>query len=130
MKNNSFQVLIVDDEADLCEILSSSLTNLGFDCKTALNGEEALELIKNHEFHALLTDYHMPKISGIELISKVKNDFPNMFCVIMMTDASEEEIKSVQSHGVDRIISKPFDLDDIDNLFDTFRNEKLKASAI
>jgi two-component system sensor histidine kinase and response regulator WspE len=62
------RLLIVDDEEMNREFLHELLTEQGYDVKTAVDGVEALELLKSEPFHLVLSDLKMPRMNGIELI--------------------------------------------------------------
>ena len=105
-------ILIVEDEADIQQLVSYNLIKNGFHVSCADSGEEALELLKNEEIDCILLDLMLPGINGSEVCQKIKKgeagcaaDLP----VIMLTAKSEEEdVVSGFEHGADDYITKPF----------------------
>lgn len=77
------RVLIVDDEVVCCEIISSMLTTAGYQCRTATDGLDALDVLNSgEEFELLLTNLMMPNLDGIELLERTKERFPDMPVVV------------------------------------------------
>lgn len=102
-------VLIVDDEGAVSELLRDLLMDLGYSAVTALNGQQALDLIERMEERPalILTDVMMPLVSGIELVRAVRA-MPELASVpiIMMSAAP-----AVADGLANAFVSKPFDID-------------------
>ena len=77
MTNSDKKILIVEDEASLCEMLVTVLEDEGYHVDSASNGNEALELMSRNEYNLLATDLYMPVMNGFDLILASKNNFPN-----------------------------------------------------
>ncbi|HLK09472.1 MAG TPA: response regulator [Candidatus Angelobacter sp.] len=77
------QVLIVDDDAAVRNSLSMLLQASGYEVTTAANGVEALALLKDALPAIVLTDLNMPKMSGFELLSMVREQFPRLSLIAM-----------------------------------------------
>ena len=77
-------ILLVDDEADIREVLNISLSDIGYEVLTAENGANALNIFKNTDIPVVITDIKMPGIDGIELLRKIKRENPDTE-VIMLT---------------------------------------------
>ena len=78
------KVLLVDDEKDFVESLAERLQLKDFNVSTALNGTEALDLIKEHEYDVIVLDVKMPGKDGIETLKEIKN-LKQLPQVIMLT---------------------------------------------
>jgi len=103
------KILIVDDEVKLVKSIKTFFSLKGVDVITAYSGEEALSLLKeNHGFSLMITDVVMPGISGIELLKKVKKDFPEMHVVVMTGMLSIENTVSSLQNGASDYLLKPF----------------------
>lgn len=99
------KILLVDDDADICKVLSISLTDIGYRVHTAGNGEEAYRIFKQVKPSIVLTDIKMPIMNGIELLRKIKSQYPETE-VIMISGHGELDlaIKSLQSDASDFIL--------------------------
>ncbi|MGD9244859.1 MAG: response regulator, partial [Desulfobacterales bacterium] len=78
------KVLLVDDEKDFVETLAQRLEVRDFDVKTALDGDEALGLIREFEFDVVVLDVLMPGKDGIQTLREIK-DLKPLITVIMLT---------------------------------------------
>jgi two-component system, OmpR family, alkaline phosphatase synthesis response regulator PhoP len=67
-------ILVADDESHILHVVSLKLKNAGYRVLTARDGQEALEMAQQEKPDLLITDYHMPQLSGIELCRRLKQD--------------------------------------------------------
>jgi CheY-like chemotaxis protein len=77
-------LLIVDDEKEICEMLSRNFRMLGYSVKTASNGIEALDLLAKAPVDVVISDIMMPKMDGVSLLREVRSQYP-MTHVVMIT---------------------------------------------
>jgi phosphate regulon transcriptional regulator PhoB len=103
-------ILVVDDEADLVELVSYNLRKEGFIVDTAADGEKALAQIKKGTYALLILDLMLPGIQGMELCRIVRNDPKTARLPIIMLTAKGEEVDRVLGleMGADDYMSKPF----------------------
>jgi DNA-binding response OmpR family regulator len=103
------RVLVVDDEQNARELLSEFLTSKGYEVLTASEGEEALRKVKEDRPHLILLDVRMPKVSGLEVLRRVR-EIDQEVGVIMVTAVNEEETgnQALQMGAFD-YITKPLD---------------------
>jgi DNA-binding response OmpR family regulator len=103
-------VLIVDDQKDLCELLSMSLTGEGYIVRTALSAAEAMSAIKTSKPDLVLLDILLPDMSGIRLTTQWKNDAQTAHIPIILLTAKDSETDIIVglSVGADDYITKPF----------------------
>ncbi len=107
------KILIVDDEADIIEILQFVLESQGFNCITAMDGEEGLKLAREANPDLIILDVMMPKINGYKIsrLLKYDNKYKNI-PILMITARSQEEDKIIgEETGADEYITKPFNVD-------------------
>lgn len=103
------QILVIDDECDLCEILRFNLTAAGFEVHTANSGEEALTKDLS-SYDLLLLDVMMPGMSGFELAARLKQDVGTADIPIIFLTALNDEKDTLYGFGLgaDDYIAKPF----------------------
>lgn len=109
------RVLVVDDEADIVEFLSTVLTDEGYVTETARDGVEALE--KLQEFHPtlMILDLMMPRKTGGEVLNELRGTPASARprIIILSAKSTHEDILDALENGADDFIPKPFDLEDL-----------------
>jgi CheY-like chemotaxis protein len=104
------KILVADDESHILHVVSLKLRNAGFDVVTAADGQEALELAIAEHPDLLITDYHMPQLSGLELCQKLKEDptTARIPAIMLTARGYHLEPKDTEQSGIYRMLSKPF----------------------
>lgn len=109
MSKHNQKILVVDDEADILELLKYNLSKEGYEVKTALDGIKAVEVAKTFVPDLIILDIMMPKQDGVETCRQVRElpELVNVF-VIFLTARSEEysEVAAFEM-GADDYITKP-----------------------
>ena len=109
-KLKSIELLFVEDEQNLVDIISDTFLKLGLTFKTANNGAQALEILKeNPNISLIVTDINMPVMNGLDMIAKAQEMLPNLQFVIMSAHTEPEYGKSAAKRGVTNYLIKPFD---------------------
>ena len=113
MTGEQARLLVVDDEESVRNLLQRILEGAGYQVTTAADGKEALYKVSLGEAEVVLLDIKMSGMSGIEVLSKLSADSPDI-CVIMVTSIVDTEtaIEAMKMGAYDYII-KPFDRDDV-----------------
>jgi two-component system phosphate regulon response regulator PhoB len=103
-------VLVVDDEADLRELISLTLSQAGYEVRTASGGREALESIRRQVPDLVVLDLMLPDLSGTEVCREVRRDPRLRGLPILMLTARSEEVDRVVGFelGADDYVTKPF----------------------
>lgn len=102
------KVLIVEDEPHVAEYFKKVLISKGFYAKTASTGIEAIEMLNKISYDLVITDWLMPKLSGLELIKRVRRDFTGHIPIIMITTMSSEKSETTAlDSGADYFLRKP-----------------------
>ena len=109
------RLLIVEDEEALIEPLKYNFTKEGYIVDTALDGEIALDKIFNKPPELILLDWMLPKISGIDLCKRIRNNKETKNIPIIMLTARGEENDRIQGleMGADDYVTKPFSINEL-----------------
>ena len=109
---NKKKILIVDDENDICEILSFNLANEGYEVDTASSAEEAVKKL-SFEYDLILLDVMMGGMSGFRLAEKLRKEGNNIPIIFLTAKDTENDMLTGFSVGADDYISKPFSLKEV-----------------
>ncbi len=107
------KILVVDDEQHILELIQFNLENNGFDVQTCDNGEDAVSLANDQDFHLMILDLMLPGIGGLEACKQIREkrkDIP----IIMLTAKGEESDKITGLEiGADDYMTKPFSIGEL-----------------
>jgi DNA-binding NtrC family response regulator len=107
-------VLVVDDEAPVRAALTHVLQRLGYTAITAESGEEALERLQENPVEVIISDQHMPGLSGIDLLKIVRVRHPRVVRIMLTGDKDPEiPVRSINEGEVYRFIRKPWNNNDL-----------------
>jgi two-component system response regulator PilR (NtrC family) len=106
-------ILVVDDEQSMREFLTVLLENQGYRVIAAPDGERALTLITEQLPDLVISDVRMPKMDGIDLLTRVREQHPHLPVVMMTAYASSDSTIRAMQLGADDYITKPFRIDEI-----------------
>lgn len=107
--SNKKKIVLAEDNSTLSMLLKFRLEKEGYDLVIAKDGKEALELIEQHKPDMILTDIMMPFITGLEVISHVRNKLNMKIPVIVFSAVGQEEmVLKAFNLGADDFMSKPF----------------------
>ncbi|MDL2207808.1 response regulator [Desulfovibrio sp. OttesenSCG-928-F20] len=106
-------ILVVDDEREFLELMTNRLQKRGFTVDIAPTGEEALVLVEQGAYDAMVLDVKMPGIDGIEVLRRVKQIRPNLPVLLLTGHASiEAAMTGVETGAVDYLL-KPVPINDL-----------------
>ncbi|MFW5822756.1 MAG: ATP-binding protein [Tangfeifania sp.] len=109
------RILYADDDENNLLLGKSILSDWEIDYKVARDGAEAFEFLKTEEFDMVLLDIHMPLLSGVEVVKKIRKrkQSPNRYTKILAVTANvmENDLKNYLSSGFDDYVLKPFSED-------------------
>ncbi len=105
------QVMIVDDDASMCEVLVERLMRRGYDADHCTSGNEALQAIKEASFQVVVTDLNMPGMSGIEFCERLVDHRPNLPVIVITAFGSLETAVAAIRAGAYDFLTKPLDID-------------------
>jgi two-component system, OmpR family, KDP operon response regulator KdpE len=105
-------ILVVDDEAQITRVLKTSLSSQGYGIRTASDGEEALQLMKEWMPDLIITDLRMPNVDGLELCRRIRTE--SRIPIIVLSVKGEDTIKvEALDAGADDYITKPFSINEL-----------------
>jgi two-component system response regulator HydG len=104
-------VLIVDDDAPMCEMLAKGLARQGFACQFRTAADEALALMESEPFDVVVTDLNMRTMSGLELCARVMANRPDLPVVVVTAFGSLETAVGAIRAGAYDFVTKPVELD-------------------
>lgn len=103
------KILIVDDESEIREFLQRHLRYLGHQVDTAEDGEQAVTKLSDDRFDLVVTDINMPRMNGLELLKRVRADFPTVRVIVMTGYVSQSSILACMRRGAEDCIFKPIE---------------------
>ncbi len=109
---SDFRILIVDDEPSLREFVADALGGAGYAVETAADATQAPEKLHCQHFDLLLTDFHMPRKSGLDLILEMRTDGQDI-PAILMSGRPAELFAEHPGLQVSALLSKPFMLSEL-----------------
>jgi len=133
-----YPVLYVDDEPLALETFRLQFKE-DFAIHTAQNGEEAMRILRENEIAVVLTDQRMPRLSGVELLKRVKEEHPDTVRMLMTAYSDMDVvIEAINQGNVYRYLTKPYNEDDLRNAIrqgiETFyliqERERLEAEKV
>ncbi|MDO9136181.1 MAG: response regulator transcription factor [Lutibacter sp.] len=103
------KIVLAEDNTTLSLLLKFRLEKEGYKLLIAVDGKEAVELIEQHDPELILTDIMMPYISGLEVISHVRNKLNKQTPIIVFSAAGQEEmVLKAFNLGANDFMGKPF----------------------
>ena len=108
------KLLIVDDYAEIVEILSTAMDLCGHWVDEAYDGIEAIESLQNDSYDVVIVDAEMPRMGGVEVCKFLKSQFPDVF--VIGISACFRALKELKNAGTDICLLKPFCIDVVEEI--------------
>lgn len=105
------KVLLVDDEKEFVHTLSERLQTRKFEPSVVYDGEQALEFVKKDEPNVMVLDLMMPGIDGLEVLRRIKADYPDIEVIILTGHGSKREEEIAEDLGAFAYLQKPVNID-------------------
>ena len=104
------KVLVANDEFHVLQALSVRLRSAGYQVLTARDGQEALETARRQHPDLVITDYAVPRLSGLELCQKLKHDprTADIPAIVLTATGYDVDVRDPNQSGVHRLLPKPF----------------------
>jgi len=117
-KQRKARILVIEDEQDVLELLKDILTDNGHEVETTTHGRLGLKMFREHHFDLVFTDLGMPEMSGWQVAEEVKKI--NKETPVALITGWEVQLKQseLRKTGVDLLVNKPFQVDEIRRLVD------------
>jgi diguanylate cyclase (GGDEF)-like protein len=107
-------ILVVDDEKQVCDLLAEALSYMGHDVRTAKDGVDALERVDDHQFSVVVTDMDMPRMDGMELIRRLVENQNDVDIIAITGHTMKYKYTDVIAAGAADFITKPFTLNELE----------------
>jgi CheY-like chemotaxis protein len=104
------KILIVDDEVDICEMMSFSFDSQGFQTFIAHDAAQAFEIVKIQDPDLVVSDIRMPKGGGMKLLEDIKRHNQQRPKVFLITGYSDRTREEAIAAGAEDVLSKPIKL--------------------
>lgn len=101
-------ILVVDDDKDVCEYLQDFLSSEGYRVSIVNDPTNALEALRQTEYHVVVLDIMMPKLNGIDLLEQIRQSDDDIAVIILTGYPSLETATSSIEHDISAYIPKPF----------------------
>ena len=102
-------ILVIEDDKSQLYVLEQYLEKAGYQVISAINGMEGLKLLESADYDLVITDINMPYVSGIGVISALKEKYPNI-PVVAITGFGEEPLEAAKEKKADVMLNKPFEM--------------------
>lgn len=120
------RILVVDDEELLRKMVRNILVRVGYgSVKCAADGNSALEKLSKRRFDILITDIRMPDMSGLELLVKVRELYPDLDVVVMTGFGDLHTPEEAKNLGAAEYITKPFKASEIEVIIERVRMQQI-----
>ncbi len=122
------RILVVDDEESIREFLDIMLRKEGYDVACVADGQEAIDLLKKKSFDMVISDLQMPRITGIELLKHINDNYPGLLFMMITAFGTTETAVEAMKMGAYDYITKPFKIDEVRiNIQNALRSKHLEV---
>ncbi|MCH8126225.1 sigma-54-dependent Fis family transcriptional regulator [candidate division KSB1 bacterium] len=122
---DSRSILVIDNEERMCEILKACLESDQVEVDVAFDGEQGFKQFQTKHYDLVITDLKMPKITGLELLDKIKENSRDTDVILMTAFATAQTAVEAMKRGAYDYLIKPFDMEElrlrVDRLLDNKR---------
>jgi DNA-binding NtrC family response regulator len=101
-------VLVIDDEPSVADALMVVLSDSGYEVAVAMTGRDGLDKISRHRFDVTITDLRLPDMSGMDVLSTIREKDPCSLIIIITAHSSPEIVAESVRRGAVDVLSKPF----------------------
>jgi DNA-binding NtrC family response regulator len=105
------RVLVVDDEPAVVDMLRELVEIMGYEASTAANGEQAIAAMATVRPHVVFLDLVMPKVSGLEVLTYVREHHPTVPVIVITGNPGQEMASQARAGGAFAVVGKPIGFD-------------------
>lgn len=110
---DAHSALIVDDEPQICELIRMALSSEGWQCKTATNPSDAMQLVVGEAFAVIITDISMPNTNGLDLLAYIREKSPRAKVILITGHSKTEYLAQALELGAFEFLPKPLDINQL-----------------
>ncbi|TLY21845.1 MAG: response regulator [Nitrospirae bacterium] len=103
------RILVVDDDPDIRQVLLDRMSSFGYLVETAIDGREALDVLRREGFDGMLLDMLMPGLNGLEVLRRTRESHPDMPVVVVTALSVRQHAAQAVAEGAQAYLLKPFD---------------------
>lgn len=119
------RVLLVDDEPDFLEVMAERMEARGITVVSATSADEAMQRIATERFDAVVMDFMMPGMDGLDTLRKLKEDRPDLQIILLTAYATIEKSVEAMKLGALDFMEKPADIDKLTAKIKEAKAEKM-----
>jgi signal transduction histidine kinase len=124
------KVLAVDDDVRVRAMLQDMIPSLGYECRTAANGREALGVLRENRVSIVVSDIRMPGMDGIELLKEIMENHPGTDVISLTGHGDEYTFTDMIKAGASDFIAKPFTKDELEAKLSRIVRERALKSEV
>ena len=121
----SEKVLLVDDEKEFLEVMSERMKARGMEVTTTESADQALSIIEKESFDAIVMDFQMPGMDGMDALKAIKNKKPELQIILLTGYATVEKTVEAMKVGATDFLEKPADLEALAKKIKNAKAEKM-----
>ena len=114
--NETIKVLVIDDETSVADALAVILGDSGYEVAVFPNGREGIDHARKQRFDVAITDFRLPDMSGLEVVSRVLQVQPECVVIVISAYSAPEIVAACLERGAVEVLSNPFFPSDVLNL--------------
>lgn len=113
MEHVKKKIIVAEDSPSILEAIAFGLDNAGYEVEKSIDGADALAKFDGQKFDLLLTDFHMPRMNGLELIKNVRTlkKYQHIPILVLTTEAQKDIILQAKQAGASAWLIKPFSIE-------------------
>ena len=110
---NAARILVVDDEPGMRDMLADALSLAGYQTKTAVDGFDALKLVRAEKFDLVISDVNMPRMNGFDLLQDLREHKDETPVILLTARGDRNDVTAGLKFGADDYVTKPFGLEEL-----------------